>query len=69
MDLIAKPNILVNIRAVCDEDAIRVHCNSGGKLINQIGDMTGYGTVWYKITGICKYTSDVNGEKELSGGV
>ena len=52
VDLIANPKILENIRVVRDEDAIQVYCNSGSNLINQIGELHGYNTVWYKPTGI-----------------
>ena len=52
VDLIAKPKMLVNIRPVRDEDSMRVHCNSSSKLINQVGELPGYGTVCYKPTSI-----------------
>ena len=52
VDLIANPKMLVNIRVVCDEYTIRVHYNSGIKLINQIGELSGYSTIWYEPTGI-----------------
>ena len=48
--LIVNNKMLVNIRTVQDEDAIQVHCNSSVKIVNRIGDLTGYGTVWYKPT-------------------
>ena len=47
VDLIANPKMLVNTRKVRGEDAIRVHCNSGVKIVYRVGDLTGYGTVWY----------------------
>ena len=50
--LIANENMLVNIRKVRGEDAIRVHYNSGVKLVDRVGDLCGYGTFWYKPTGI-----------------
>ena len=34
------------------KDAIRVHCNSGVKILDRVGDLPGYGTVWYEPTGI-----------------
>ena len=36
MDLIAKPRMLLNIRRVWSEEAIRVHCNRGVKVVNRI---------------------------------
>ena len=52
VDLIAKPKMVVNIWTVRDKEAIRVHCNSEKKLVNQFGKLPGYGTVWYEPTGI-----------------
>ena len=45
MDLIANPNVLMNIRKVRSEDAICVHCNSGVKVVDWVGDLPGYGTL------------------------
>ena len=47
VDLIANPKMLVKIRRVRGQDAIWVHCNSGVKIVYRVGDLTGYGTVWY----------------------
>ena len=44
--------MLVNIRKVRGKDAIRVQCNSGLNIVDRVGDLPGYGTVWYKLTGI-----------------
>ena len=52
VELIANAKMLVNIRKVRGEDAIRVHCNSGVKIVDRVGDLPGYGTVWYEPTGI-----------------
>ena len=49
--------MLVNIRKVWGEDAIRVHCNSGVNIADRVGDLPGYGTVWYEPTGIAKILS------------
>ena len=57
MDLIANPRMLLNIRRVQSEDAIRVHCNSGVKVVDRIGDLPGYGTVWYEPTVIANIMS------------
>ena len=57
VDLISNPRMLLNIRKVRSEDAICVHCNSGVKVVDRVGDLTGYGTVWYEPTGIANILS------------
>ena len=57
VDLISNPRILLNIRKVRSEDDIRVHCNSGAKVVNRVGNLPGYGTVWYEPTGISNVLS------------
>ena len=52
VDLIANAKIMANIRKVWGKDAIRVHYNSGVKVVDRVGDLTGYGTVWYELIGI-----------------
>ena len=52
VDLISNPRMLLNIRRVRSKNAIRVHCNSEVKVVDRIGELPGYGTVWYKPTGI-----------------
>ena len=52
VDLIANPKILLNIRKVQVKDAIRIHCNSGVKILDRAGDLPGYGNVWYEPTRI-----------------
>ena len=47
----------MNIRTVQGKDAIRVHCNSNVKIVNSIGDLPGYGTVWYEPIGIANTLS------------
>ena len=51
VDLIASAKMLVKIRKVWVEDAIRVHCNCGINIVNRVGDVPGYGTAWYEPTG------------------
>ena len=46
VDLIANPKMLLNIRKVQGEDAIFLHCNRGVKIVEKVGDLPGYGTVW-----------------------
>ena len=45
VDLIANPRMLLNIRRVRSEESIRVHCNSRVKVVDRIGDLSGYGNV------------------------
>ena len=47
VDLIANTKMLVNTRTVQGEDAIRLHCKSGVKIVDRVRDLPGYGTVWY----------------------
>ena len=57
VDLIANPRMLINIRRVQSEDAIRVHCNRRVEVVDRIGELPGYGTVWYELTGIANILS------------
>ena len=57
VDVIANPRMLLNIRKVRSEDAICVHCNSGAKVVDRVGYLPGYGTVWYEPTGIANILS------------
>ena len=47
------------------EDAIRVRCNSGVKVMDRVGDLPGYGTVWYELTGIANILSMFSVTKEF----
>ena len=49
--------MLLNIRRLRREDAIRIHYNSGVKVVDRIGELPGYGTVWYEPTGIANILS------------
>ena len=49
--------MLLNTRRVRSKDAIRVHCNSGVKVVDRIGELPGYGTVWYEPIGIANILS------------
>ena len=57
VELIANPRMLLNIRKVRRKDAIRVHCNSGVKVVERVGELPSYGTVWYEPTGIANILS------------
>ena len=45
VDIFCNPQLLRNIRKTAD--GMRIHCNAGSRLTNYIGDLPGYGTVWY----------------------
>ena len=55
--LITNLRILLNIRKVRREDTIRVHYNSGVKVVDRVGYLPGYGTFWYELTGIANILS------------
>ena len=44
-DIFCNPKLLRNIRRT--PKGMRVHCNAGSRLTNLVGDLPGYGTVWY----------------------
>ena len=52
VNLIANPIMMMNTRKVWNEDAICVYCKSGVKVMDRVGNLPGYGTVWYEQTGI-----------------
>ena len=45
VDIFCNPDLLQNIRKT--PEGMRIHCNAGSRLTNLIGDLPGYGTVWY----------------------
>ena len=45
VDIFCNPQLLKNIRRT--PEGMRVHCNAGSHLTNLVGDLPGYGTVWY----------------------
>ena len=45
VDIFCNPHLLKNIRR--SSEGMRIHCNAGSHLTNLIGDLPGYGTVWY----------------------
>ena len=52
-------------RRVWSKNAIRIHCNSGVKVVDRIGEFPGYGTVWYEPTGIANILSMLRGTKKF----
>ena len=55
VDLFYNPDLLTNITKV--DDYIVVHCNAGQVKVNMMGDLPGYGPVWYYADGIANILS------------
>ena len=45
VDMFCNGGLLENIRE--SEVAMHVHCNAGKRIVKEVGDLKGYGTVWY----------------------
>ena len=45
VDIFCNPQLLKSIRRT--PEGMRVHCNARSRLTNLVGDLPGYGTVWY----------------------
>ena len=45
VDIFCNPELLKNIQRA--SEGMRIHCNAGSRLTNLIGDLPGYGTIWY----------------------
>jgi len=45
IDLFCSLDLLINIRE--SQSSMKVHCNAGSRVTNMVGDLQGYGTVWY----------------------
>ena len=57
VDLITNPRMLMKIRRVRSEYAIRIHCNSGIKVVDRISELPGYRNFWYEPTIIANILS------------
>ena len=55
IDLFCNPKLLTNIRV--SQSSMKVNCNAGSRVTNLIGDLRGYGTVWYDPNGIANILS------------
>jgi hypothetical protein len=55
VDVFHNKNLLVNIRPT--NTSMNIHCNAGVTNTNLIGDLPGYGTVWYHPKGIANILS------------
>ena len=47
VDIFCNPTYLSNIRTAPGNKQMHIHCNAGILVVTQIGDLPGYGTVWY----------------------
>ena len=45
VDVFCNPQLLTNIQR--NAEGMRIHCNAGSRLTHFVGDLPGYGTVWY----------------------
>jgi hypothetical protein len=52
VDIFCNPAFLTNIRKVEAGKEIDLHCNVGTKIVDTVGDLNGYGTVWLDPTAI-----------------
>jgi Zinc knuckle len=55
VDVISNKSLLANIRE--SSGSMTIHCNAGSVVMTMIGDLPGYGTVWYHPDGIANILS------------
>lgn len=55
IDLFCNPNLLTNIRE--SGSSMKVNCNAGSRVTTKVGELEGYGTVWYDPQGIANILS------------
>ena len=55
VDIFCNQQLFKNIRKAAD--GMRIHCNAGSRLTNYVGDLPGYGTIWYDPMGIANILS------------
>ena len=55
IDLFCNRKLLTNIRA--SPSSMKVNCNAGSRVTNLVGNLRGYGTVWYDPNGIANILS------------
>jgi Zinc knuckle len=55
VDIFSNKKLLNNIRQV--KQSIKIRCNSGSSVTNMMGDLPGYGPVWYNPSGIANILS------------
>jgi len=55
MDVFSNPRLLTNI--LTSKTTLTLHCNAGKAIVQQKGDLKGYGTIWYYPEGIANILS------------
>ena len=55
--VICNASLLTDIRYAPNNKQMRIHCNSGVTKTDQVGDLEGYGQVWYNPQGIANIIS------------
>ena len=55
IDLFCNTSLLTNIRVVSDH--LNIFCNAGSASTNMVGDLKGYGTVWFYTSGLANILS------------
>ena len=56
-DIFHNSVFLTNIRLAPDGREIDIHCNAGILVVTMVGDLDGYGTVWYHSEAIANILS------------
>ena len=55
VDIFCNPNLVVNIHRV--QDRMKIQCNTGTRVTNLVGDLPGYGPVWFDSRAIANVLS------------
>ena len=55
VDIFCNPSLVVNIRRV--QDRMKIQCNAGTRVTNLVGDLPGYGPVWFDSRAIANVLS------------
>ena len=55
VDIFCNPRLVENIRRV--KDRMKIQCNAGTQVTNQVGDLPGYGPVWFDSRAIANILS------------
>ena len=77
MNIFSNPRFLNNIRECNDKQGLRIHTNGGPQDTHMVGDLPGFGTVWYNpasianilslaaVRKICRITMDTEHEPAI----
>ena len=63
VDIFCNPRLIENIRRV--KDRMRIQCNAGIRVTNLVGDLPGYGPVWFNPRAIMNVLSLKVGERKV----